>query len=150
MPLNILSATARRKQRIHPTCTHSGHWNVRGFKLQQGRLSTAWEKASWWQRQYMTGRQERHYLSFLGPVKLSSAWREADSICFQSTPSALLVLIPPESACLWEGGLSSPVHRMSISISLEIPDLVTPRRKILFPAVHSRPVGQDVRGRLLD
>lgn len=28
----------------------------------------------------MTGRQERDYLSFLGPVKHSSAWREADKI----------------------------------------------------------------------
>lgn len=53
-------------------------------------------------------------------------------------------LSTPNPPVCEKGGQPSPVHRMSISISLEIPDLVTPGRKTLLPKIHSRFVGQDV------
>lgn len=56
--------------------------------------------------------------------------------------TCLSTLIPPVCG---KGGLPSPVHRMSISISLEIPDLVTPGGKYCF-----RNSTADLLGRMSD
>lgn len=72
------------------------------------------------------------------------AWTRGRTVASASKAMSVLLtcLSTPSLPVCGKGGLPSPVHRMRIIISLEIPDLMTPRGKYCFRKSPADPLGR--------